>query len=218
MSTAHEKTATSADQTEGAAAPAGEPEEVGRARLDAQGLLARRRSAQASYVFDLRDEAAWRIRHLPGAYNLPFALLAENIHRLPFSGDLLFYDGGEGLARQAARLLHDNGFAEFWYLEEGLDALMEALEASPDEVKYDALPREQKAAAVEKVLDERIREFLARDGGGLDVVAIEDDRVLVSYQGACGGCSSSTAGTLRFIQGALTVALNHEIQVEPVEP
>jgi Fe-S cluster biogenesis protein NfuA len=85
-------------------------------------------------------------------------------------------------------------------------------------VKYDTLPREQKAAAVEKVLDERIREFLARDGGGLEVVAIEEDRVLVSYQGACGSCSSSTAGTLRFIQGTLTIALNHEIQVEPVEP
>ena len=66
---------------------------------------------------------------------------------------------------------------------------------------------------VEAALDERVREFLARDGGGLEVIGIEDNRVPGSYQGACG---SSTSGTLMVIQNALTIALNHEIEGVPV--
>ena len=86
--------------------------------------------------------------------------------------------------------------------------------------RLDALAKtksDERSEAIERVLDQKVREFLARDGGGLEVKSIEDDRLLVSYFGACGGCGSSTAGTLRFIQTSLTVALNHEIEVVPVD-
>jgi NifU-like protein len=178
--------------------------------------LEKRRAAQGAYVFDLRDVDAFRDGHIPGAYSLPFEYLESNLHRMPFSGDLLFYDGGEGLAKQAAKLLHDNGFADQAYIEEGYAALHAALESSPAEVKFHALSPEERRKAIETVLDDKVREFLARDGGGLEVKEIEDDRVLVEYFGACGGCGASTGGTLRFIQAALTVALNHEIEVVPV--
>jgi Fe-S cluster biogenesis protein NfuA/rhodanese-related sulfurtransferase len=191
--------------------------EYERFRLAPAGLLERRRTAQTCYVFDLRDADAFAQEHLPGAYNLPFEHLEANLHRLPFSGDLLFYDGGEGSTRQAAALLYDNGFADFWYIEDGYAALKAALLADPNEVNYQALGSPERAAKVEQVLDEKVREFLARDGGGMEVIAIEDSKVLVSYHGACGSCSSSTAGTLRFIQNVLTVALNHEIEVVPVD-
>ena len=154
---------------------------------------------------------------MPGAFNLPYELLESNLHRLPFSGDLMLYDGGEGSAAQGVKQLLDNGFGDSYYLEEGYDALNAALEQAPDEVQYGRMSTEERKAAIEKVLDEKIREFLARDGGGLDVKAIEDDRIHVAYFGACGGCGSSTAGTLRFIQTTLTVSLNHEIEVVPVE-
>jgi len=199
------------------AALADPPPELAKAKLSLDELLHRRRTSPGSYVFDLRDVESFRDGHLPGAYNLPFEYLESNLHRLPFSGDLLFYDGGEGQAVQAIKQLLDNGFGDSYYAEEGYEPLKAALEASPDEVKYQRLPPEERKAAIEKVLDERVREFLARDGGGLDVKSIEDGRILVSYFGACGGCGSSTAGTLRFIQTTLTVALNHEIEVVPVE-
>jgi Fe-S cluster biogenesis protein NfuA/rhodanese-related sulfurtransferase len=199
------------------AAPAPEDPALANFRLTPEGLLERRRTGQTVYVFDLRDVEAFRDGHLPGAYSLPFEYLESNLHRLPFTGDLLFYDGGEGLAAQAARLLHENGFTDQSYAEEGFQALMAALEHSPEELHYGRLSPEERRRAIDRVLDEKVREFLARDGGGLEVKAVEDDRVLVAYFGACGGCGSSTAGTLRFIQGALTVALNHEIEVVPVE-
>jgi Fe-S cluster biogenesis protein NfuA len=102
-------------------------------------------------------------------------------------------------------------------MEEGYAALKQAMLESPDEVNYGALDPAQKAAKVDEVLTLKVRDFLARDGGGMEVVGIEENRVVVSYQGACGSCSSSTEGTLRFIQNVLTVSLNHEIEVVPVE-
>lgn len=203
----------------GAGAPDGaeEAELLAQARLSPEALLERRRNAEAVYVFDLRDQDAFSDRHFPGAFSLPWEQLESNVHRLPFSGLLLFYDEGEGLVQQAGQVLVDNGFTDFHFVAEGLDALMTALEQSPHEIHFQSLGPAEQAAAVEKVLDEKVREFLARDGGGLEVVSIEPERLLVSYQGACGGCSSSTAGTLRFIQTIITNALNHEIEVVPVD-
>jgi Fe-S cluster biogenesis protein NfuA/rhodanese-related sulfurtransferase len=199
-----------------APAAAGPGDDVTPHRITPQAMLERRRAAAQVYLFDVRDVDAYRDGHIPGAYSLPFEYVESNLHRLPFSGDLLFYDGGEGVAAQAVKLLHDNGFADQYFIEEGYPALKAALDADPAEVKFEALSPDARRKAIETVLDEKVREFLARDGGGLNVKAIEDDRVLVEYFGACGGCGSSTAGTLRFIQGTLTVALNHEIEVVPV--
>jgi Fe-S cluster biogenesis protein NfuA/rhodanese-related sulfurtransferase len=180
-------------------------------------FLEKRRTGQTVYVFDIRPTEAYDAGHIPGAYSLPFQHIEANLHRLPFSGDLLFYDDGDGAVRQVEGLLNDNGFNDFWFITEGYTALNTAMRAAPGEVNYEALNPSEKAAKIEQVLDEKVREFLARDGGGMEVVAIEESKVIVSYQGACGSCSSSTAGTLRFIQGVLTISLNHEIEVVPVE-
>lgn len=199
-----------------AVAPAPETGELAGRRIAPEELLRRRRTAQTVYVFDLRDVDSFRDGHLPGAYSLPFDFLESNLHRMPFSGDLLFYDGGDGQAMQAVKLLHENGFTDQCFVEEGYAALHAALSRDTSEVQYDRLSPDERRAAIESVLNEKVREFLARDGGGLELKSIEDNRVMVEYFGACGGCGSSTAGTLRFIQTTLTIALNHEIEVVPV--
>lgn len=186
-------------------------------RVTPEELLAKRRTSSVAYVFDLRDTEAFDDGHVPGAFTLPGEHLETNLHRLPFQGDLLFYDGGDGAAERAAQTLHDNAFTDFYFVEEGLDVLMETLRNSPDDIQYLSLSKSERAASIEKVLDEKVRDMLASDGGGLEVVEIEDDRVHISYQGACGGCGSSTTGTLRFIQMALTNGLNHDIEVVPVD-
>ena len=180
-------------------------------------FLEKRRSSQSVYVFDLRPSEAYDAGHLPGAYSLPFEHMEANLHRLPFSGDLMFYDGGEGTVHQVVALLNDNGFNDHSHVVEGFAALMETIRTSPDEVNYDSLTPAERASKIEQILDSKVREFLARDGGGMEVMGIEEGKVMVSYQGACGSCSSSTAGTLRFIQGVLTISLNHEIEVVPVD-
>lgn len=205
--------------TDMAAAPeaAAEPSALEKALLSPQEMLERRRTAPHVYVFDLRDAEAFEAGHIPGGFNLPFEHLESNLHRLPFQGDLLFFDGGEGQARKAAEILLENAFTDFYFIEEGYEVLMDTLAKSPDDTRYAELDKEARAEAIERVLDEKVRAMLASDGGGMEVVGIEDERVLISYQGACGSCGSSTAGTLRFIQMALTNALNHEIEVVPVD-
>lgn len=69
---------------------------------------------------------------------------------------------------------------------------------------------------INKVIDENIRPALAADGGGLEIVNFEDNLLSVRYQGACGGCPSSTGGTLFAIQNLLQRMVDEKIKVEPV--
>lgn len=64
--------------------------------------------------------------------------------------------------------------------------------------------REHLLARVEAVLDEAVRPGLRADGGDVEVVGIDDDRVVqVRLKGACQGCPSATM-TLTFgIEAAL---------------
>ena len=82
-----------------------------------------------------------------------------------------------------------------------------------DMEKYPQLSDEEKIIIVEAVLDSSIRPALANDGGGLEVIEVEGPIVRIRYQGACGGCPSSTGGTLRTIENHLRSQLDPEIKV-----
>jgi Fe-S cluster biogenesis protein NfuA len=70
---------------------------------------------------------------------------------------------------------------------------------------------------IEEVLDRTVRPYLQGDGGDLDVVAYDNNRVVVSYVGACGTCPSSAAGTLQAVQSVLRDEVNPEIEVVSAE-
>ena len=69
-------------------------------------------------------------------------------------------------------------------------------------------------------MDEKIRPALAADGGSLEVVDIREAagmvNVYIRYLGACRGCSSSTKGTLQFIENMLRQELADSVRVIPV--
>ena len=69
---------------------------------------------------------------------------------------------------------------------------------------------------INDILDRTIRPALQMDGGDLQVMGYDGQVVLVSYQGACGSCPSSTAGTLKAIEGILKDEFNPEVTVEAV--
>lgn len=75
----------------------------------------------------------------------------------------------------------------------------------------------QKHRAIEKVLTEKVRPMLAADGGSLEVVDIREAEgmvnVYIRYLGACRGCSSSSKGTLQFIDSLLRRELTDTIRV-----
>ena len=74
-------------------------------------------------------------------------------------------------------------------------------------------PEQQK---IEEILDRTIRPGLQGDGGDIEIIKIEDLKVYVTYQGACGTCPSSTTGTLMAIEGILKDEYNPQVEVIPI--
>jgi len=66
---------------------------------------------------------------------------------------------------------------------------------------------------INMILDERIRPYLAGDGGWLEVVGLEDNILTIRYEGACGSCPSSLTGTLMAIENMIKEEIDPEITV-----
>ncbi len=69
---------------------------------------------------------------------------------------------------------------------------------------------------IEDILDRTIRPGLQGDGGDIEVIKYDENKVYVSYQGACGTCPSSTTGTLMAIEGILRDEFNPTVEVIPL--
>jgi len=96
----------------------------------------------------------------------------------------------------------------------------EKLKAGPAAKSFAELGLIQKHRAVERVLDEKVRPSLLKDGGNLEVVDMKESagstEVYISYMGACKGCPSAAVGTLGFIEDFLKKELDQNIRVLPV--
>jgi len=66
---------------------------------------------------------------------------------------------------------------------------------------------------INQVLDEKVRPGLAGDGGGLEIIGLNDKKLLIRYQGACGSCPSSIGGTMMAIEYMLKEDVDPEIEV-----
>lgn len=82
------------------------------------------------------------------------------------------------------------------------------------EIRRASLPPDVRT--IEEILDRTVRPGLQGDGGDLDIVKYEDNKLYVFYQGACGTCPSATSGTLMAIEGILKDEFNPDIEVIPV--
>ncbi|MDB2562434.1 NifU family protein [Sulfurimonas sp.] len=77
-------------------------------------------------------------------------------------------------------------------------------------IEFEKMTLVQKINIIDKVIDEKIREFLQADNGDLDLIDVRENNgltdVYISYVGACGSCESS-GGTLtsmiRILNGQL---------------
>ncbi|MBB6450199.1 Fe-S cluster biogenesis protein NfuA [Geomicrobium halophilum] len=68
---------------------------------------------------------------------------------------------------------------------------------------------------VQEVL-EKLRPFLLRDGGDVELVGIEDGIVKVRLMGACGTCPSSTITLKAGIERALIEEVPGVVEIEQV--
>jgi Fe-S cluster biogenesis protein NfuA len=72
-------------------------------------------------------------------------------------------------------------------------------------------------ARIERVLDERVRPDLRSDGGDIELVGIDEDRIVqVRLTGACQGCASSVITMAMRVESTLKAAVPEVRFVEAV--
>jgi Fe-S cluster biogenesis protein NfuA len=78
------------------------------------------------------------------------------------------------------------------------------------------LSDDPRLARINEILDERIRPYLASDGGWLEVLSLDEHTLTIHYQGACGSCPSSLSGTLMAIENMIKQEIDPDIEVVAV--
>ena len=81
----------------------------------------------------------------------------------------------------------------------------------PEEERRRNLPPELKK--IEEIFDRTVRPGLQGDGGDIQTLSLENNVLMVRYQGACGTCPSSSTGTLEAIKGILKEEYDENIDV-----
>lgn len=79
-----------------------------------------------------------------------------------------------------------------------------------------SLDKETKIAVIEEVFNKEIRPYVALDEGGVQIVDIvNDNELLIAYQGACTSCYSSIGSTLSAIQQIVQDKIHKTLRVIP---
>lgn len=88
------------------------------------------------------------------------------------------------------------------------------------EKSFNEMSLEEKKEAIEKVIDENIRQFLIMDGGNMEIIDVRENGaytdVYIRYMGACVGCASANTGTLFAIENILREKLDENIRALPI--
>jgi len=92
--------------------------------------------------------------------------------------------------------------------------------ATGGQVDFAQMTVVQKLKAVNKVIDDNIRQMLVMDGGDMEILDIKENGanidIYIRYLGACSGCASSATGTLFAIENILREKLDSNIRVLPI--
>lgn len=74
----------------------------------------------------------------------------------------------------------------------------------------------QKMKKIEEVIETEVRPMLRRDGGDLEILDIQGDKVVVAFRGHCAGCIAANFTKNGLVQKKLRDAISKEITVEVV--
>ncbi len=86
-----------------------------------------------------------------------------------------------------------------------------------EETKPKRLTNIQKMKMVEDAIEKHIAPVLRADGGDLELVDIDGDKVLVALRGRCAQCVASGATIAQVVQGKLRELVDDRLLVEEVE-
>lgn len=74
----------------------------------------------------------------------------------------------------------------------------------------------EKIRRIEETLNQEIRSSLKQDGGDIELVDVEGDRVLVRLKGACSGCGAARFTLKDFVEAKLHEFVSPDLRVEEV--
>ncbi|VAX19092.1 nitrogen-fixing NifU domain protein [hydrothermal vent metagenome] len=85
----------------------------------------------------------------------------------------------------------------------------------PEEKIVEGLSEEAtaKLKQITEIIDLRVKPALAGDGGGLEILGLDENVLTIRYQGACGTCPSSIRGTLSAIENLLKREIDSNLEV-----
>ena len=145
-------------------------------------------------------------------------VLAQGMFAIPGVETLFFCDNfvtvsmttdadWRAVAEQCTKLLESHIPAEFGPAAKAADEGHDPLASIPQGGDPAVL------AKINALLDDRVRPALAGDGGGLQVMGLDGKTLFIRYEGACGSCPSSAAGTLMAIQNLLQSEVDEDLVV-----
>jgi len=76
----------------------------------------------------------------------------------------------------------------------------------------------QKMKLIEETFEKEIRPMLRADGGDIELIDVEGDKVIVSLRGMCSSCVSSSFTLKKYIEPKLKEFVAPDIYVEEVKP
>jgi NifU-like protein len=76
----------------------------------------------------------------------------------------------------------------------------------------------QKMRLIEETFEKEIRPMLRADGGDIELIDIEGDRVVVSLRGMCSSCVSSSFTLKKYVEPKLREFVSPDIYIEEVKP
>jgi NifU-like protein len=94
----------------------------------------------------------------------------------------------------------------------------EARPSGPPVASGRPLTNIQKMKLIEETLEREIRPALKADGGDIDLIDIEGNRVLVALRGSCSSCRAAEVTLKDYVETKLREFVSPEITVEEVKP
>ena len=92
------------------------------------------------------------------------------------------------------------------------------VEVTPPAAKKKKLTNIQKMKLIEETLEREVRPALKADGGDIELIDIDGDKVMVSLRGRCSSCAASQATLGQFVQSKLREFVSEDLEVEEVKP
>lgn len=77
-----------------------------------------------------------------------------------------------------------------------------------------SLPFSEQLRRLDQTLNSAILPKLQADGGGIQMMGLDEKTVYLHYTGACHGCAYAATSTLQFIRETLQRELSPEILIE----